>query len=501
MANRVLVVGWDGADWDILDPMLAAGDLPSLLALVQRGQYGVSRSCLPSHSWAAWPTFLTGRDPGGHGVFDILEYVPGAARRPPVSWHSILAPTWPERLSDAGKATLLLNVPLTYPPPAIRGAVIAGGVVPPRRTFSHPEDLGERLGWPINGGSWTTFRQRPAELVDDLEALTRKRAAGMRALLDEEAWDVACAVFVSTDRAQHCLLEYVHPGHPAYAEAALSPVAERVRGLYRLLDEELATLLERVDDNDLVIFMSDHGHHPCTRALSMNKVLEHLGFLRFAPGSRLVNLLSWGRVRSLARVVYDRLGLHGRVKLPTPPIDWGRTRAYTSVVSTGEGVSLNLAGREPEGTVSRADYERVRDEVGEALLGFVDPDTGEHPIGSVLRKEEVLSGPYLDRAPDLLLVPGDLYSLSHSRHLVEEADWLSGDHRPEGVYVLAGPAVSPGPGPEISLADFAGRITETVGLEPDPDWSRPPDTEIVAAYSAEEGRLVEERLRGLGYLE
>ena len=130
MANRVLVVGWDGADWDVLDPLLAAGELPALQELIGRGRRGVSRSCLPSHSWAAWPTFLTGRDPGGHGVFDILEYRPGATRRLPVSYRSILAPTWPDRLSEAGKTTLLVNVPLTYPPPEIRGVAIAGGVVP-----------------------------------------------------------------------------------------------------------------------------------------------------------------------------------------------------------------------------------------------------------------------------------------------------------------------------------------------------------------------------------
>ncbi len=228
----MLVVGWDGADWDILDPLLAAGELPVLQELIVRGQRGVSRSCLPSHSWAAWPTFLTGRDPGGHGVFDILEYRPGATRRLPVSYRSILAPTWPERLTEAGRTTLLLNVPLTYPPPAIRGVVvIAGGVVPPGRPSATRLTRDRALGWPINGGSWTTFRHRPAELVDDLESLTRKRAAAMRSLLDEEQWDVACAVFVSTDRAQHCLLEYVHPGHPGHAQAAASPVADRVRGL------------------------------------------------------------------------------------------------------------------------------------------------------------------------------------------------------------------------------------------------------------------------------
>jgi predicted AlkP superfamily phosphohydrolase/phosphomutase len=501
MANRVLVVGWDGADWEILDPLLSDGELPALAGLVERGRRGVSRSCLPSHSWAAWPTFLTGRDPGGHGVFDVLEYRPGATRRLPVSSRSILAPTWPERLSEAGRTTLLVNVPLTYPPPTIRGVAIAGGILPPGGTYSHPAEIGARLGWPINGGSWTTFRHRPLDLLTELEALTRKRAAAMRTLLDEEPWDVACIVFVSPDRAQHCLLEYVHPGHPAYADAAGSPIAERVRDLYRLLDRELASLLERADDDDLVVLMSDHGHQPCTRAVSMNKVLERLGFLAFGRGAGLVNLLAWGRVRSLARVVYDRLGLHGRVAVPTAPIDWSQTRAYTSVVSTGEGVSLNLAGREPYGVVTRPDYERVRDELAQELSEFADPETGKRPIGRVLRKEEVLSGPYLDRAPDLLLEAAPLYSLTHARSLVEEADWLSGDHRPEGIYVAAGPSLADAWGPELSLGDFAGQIVEAVGLEPDPEWGRASVPEAVGVFSEEEEREVEERLRGLGYLE
>jgi hypothetical protein len=149
------------------------GRRPALRGLVERSRRGVSRSCLPSHSWAAWPTFLTGHDPGWHGDFDILEYRPGAMRRIPVSSRSILAPIWPDRLSEAGKTVLLLNVPLTYPPPALRGVVIAGGVVPPRTTYSYPPDVGSRLGWPINGGSWTTFRHRPDDFVADLEALTR----------------------------------------------------------------------------------------------------------------------------------------------------------------------------------------------------------------------------------------------------------------------------------------------------------------------------------------
>jgi predicted AlkP superfamily phosphohydrolase/phosphomutase len=501
MANRVLIVGWDGADWEILDPLLAAGELPNLAALIERGRKGVSRSCLPSHSWAAWPTFLTGRDPAGHGVFDILEYRPGATRRLPVSSRSILAPTWPQQLSDAGRTSLVVNVPLTYPAPEIRGVAIAGGVIPQGSVYSHPPQAGPDLGWPINGGSWTTFRHRPLDLIADVENVTRRRAEAMRRLLDEQPWDAACMVFVSPDRIQHCLLEYVHPGHPDHAAASQTPVAQRVVDVYRLLDRELGTLVERTDQDDLVLLMSDHGHQPVTRALNMNRVLERLGVLRMGRGSALVSLLAWGRVRSIARVAYDKLGLHGKVAVPTTPIDWAHTTAYTSVTSTGEGVSIALAGREPEGTVAPEDYERVRDEVARALLGFTDPATGRAPIARVLRKEDVLHGAHLDRAPDLLLEPAPLYSLTHARQAVEQADWLSGDHRPEGVYVAAGRGVEAGHGEEISLADFAGWITGALGVERSTGDDGDASQQAVGVFSDDEQREVEERLRGLGYLE
>ena len=71
--SRVVLIAWDGADWRILDPLLDAGELPNLQALIDRGHKSVLRSTIPTHSWAAWPSFLTGVDPGDHGVYDILD--------------------------------------------------------------------------------------------------------------------------------------------------------------------------------------------------------------------------------------------------------------------------------------------------------------------------------------------------------------------------------------------------------------------------------------------
>src|SRR2546428_1146204 len=124
--SRVMLIGWDGADWRILDPLLEQGALPNLQALIDRGARGVLKSTIPTHSWAAWPSFLTGVDPADHGVYDILEQVPGTHKQFPVTYRSIKERTMIPDLNAAGKKTLLINVPLTFPPPEINGRLVAG---------------------------------------------------------------------------------------------------------------------------------------------------------------------------------------------------------------------------------------------------------------------------------------------------------------------------------------------------------------------------------------
>jgi predicted AlkP superfamily phosphohydrolase/phosphomutase len=470
---------------------------------------------------------MTGLNPAGHGVFDILEHKPGASKRLPVTYKSIKARTVFDDFTAADKASLAVNIPLTFPTPKIKGKVIGGGVLPASRSYTHPVELQQELDatapFPVNGMSWTTFRNRPEAFLDEAAAITAKRQKAFEYLLDTTDWDFGVLVYVSTDRIQHCLMEYISPDHPDYAELKETPVAKQTRAVYQQLDEGLAKLLERTNDDDLVIFMSDHGHQACTRAVTMDRVLQHLGYLEFGRGSFAFNLVRWGPGRRIARRIYDLLKLHGRISIPASPIEWSKTRAYTSVVSTGEGVSVNLKGREPGGTVDPADYENVRDEIADALESFRDPDTGTNPIGKIYRKEEVLSGKFMDVAPDLLLVPAPYYSLTHAKGMVEPADWLSGDHRLEGVIVATGPEVSPGPlAEEARLIDLGPTALAALGVPS----GVPRDGHVLQSLvgpgvtlevhegtdgaggavddsgltSDEEGEI-EDHLRGLGYVE
>ncbi len=522
---RVLLIGWDGADWRILDPMLERGDLPNLQALIGKGQRGVLRSTIPTHSWAAWPSFLTGVNPADHGVYDILETVPGTHKQYPVTYKSIKEPTFVEDLSKANRTGVYADVPLMFPPPAIQGRVIAGGVLPKGRQYTHPAELEQELAkagvpWQINGMSWTTYRNRPEPYLDEALELTGKRVRAAEWLMDNTDWDLMASVWVSVDRTQHALSNYIAPDHPDYANLKDTRIASRVRDVFKQLDEAIGSFVSRTREDDLILFISDHGFQSCSRTIQMDRLLAKLGYLEFSASNVVFGPMQWGWVRNVARKVYDVLGLHGKVSLPQP-VNWSKTRAFTSIRSTGEGVSINLAGREPDGIVDPADFEEVRDEVMERLASFIDPKTGRKPVKAIYRREDVFRGKHADTAPDILMEPAEGYSLTHARSAIEDADWVSGDHRPEGVIVAVGADVKPFE-QEPLLIDMAptilaaldapasiqhtGRVLhEVVGAEASvkageavAEAAPAEDEPTVSDTEADE---MEEHLRGLGYLE
>jgi predicted AlkP superfamily phosphohydrolase/phosphomutase len=248
-------------------------------------------------------------------------------------------------------------------------------------------------------------------------------------------------------------------------------------------------------------------------------LLKRFGFLEFSASNVVFGPMQWGPVRNLARRVYDTLGLHGKVSLPQS-ISWSRSRAYTSIRSTGEGVSINLAGREPDGIVDPADFEKVRGDLMDRLASFEDPKTGRRPVKAVHKREDIFAGAHAETAPDILMEPAEGYSLTHARSAIEDADWVSGDHRIEGVIVSAGPGVRPFEQPPLlidlaptilaalrapSAISTSGRILhEVVGDEATVTARGAagavavPDEPTVTDTEAGE---MEEHLRGLGYLE
>src|SRR4029453_18569894 len=157
--ERLLIVGWDGAGWEILDQLVRDGTMPNLRAMLASGGRGILNSTIPTHSWAAWPTFLTGLHPSGHGVYDFIERDPAHPdSRVPATSRSVRAPTFLRQLSDAGYEVRAGNIPMTFPPEPLRGRMISGVVIPEESEFVYPpgwrSELDVQAPFPLNGLGW-----------------------------------------------------------------------------------------------------------------------------------------------------------------------------------------------------------------------------------------------------------------------------------------------------------------------------------------------------------
>ena len=462
--ERVLVVGWDGADWEIVDDLIGRGLLPTAAAMVSEGASGTLMSTTPTHSWSAWASFLTGVHPSRHGVFDFVERDPhDPQRRIPVSSGSIDAPSFLESLSAAGHEVRAANIPVTFPPLEIRGRMISGVAIPPGADFVTPssfeEELRRRAPFPLNGMEWSRYEQRPDQLISEARDYVAQRGAAFRVLLEGD-WSVATCVFVAPDRVQHPFGAALLPSHPDFPERSQAPETEALYAMYADLDRELARLIDIAGDDTTVILMSDHGFRPVSRVADLDRILIAMGFASAGSVSHAARTVrSSPLLRKLGR---SRLGHRLKQNLRAPSsLDWAKTRAYRSVAG---GVSLNARGREIHGVVSQSDMAMVLGELTEGLLAYVDPTTGERPVREVVPRADLPQGLHRDMAPDLMVRPSPLWSLAPTRSSDPRTSWPSGSHRREGIIAAIGAGVQPGDLGTPHIVDLAPTLLASQGL-------------------------------------
>ena len=304
-----------------------------------------------------------------------------------------------------------------------------GGVLP-KGAFTHPADLPDTLAqhnleWPINGMSWTTYRNRPDAYLDEAFEVTAKRIAVSEYLMDNSDWD-RWPRYGSRRRTQHALSNYIAPDHPDYAKNKDTRIGKKVADIFRQTDDAIGQFVSRARPDDLILFISDHGFQSCTRTLHMDHLLKQFGYLEFSASQALFGPMQWGPMRKVARKVYDMLGLHGKVSLPQS-VNWSKTKAFTTIRSTGEGVSINLAGREMDGIVDPGDYEKVRDEVMDRLGSFVDQDRQEADQGDAQARGALQGRVHRSRTRHHDGA-GEVLARARGSRRSRDADWVSGDH-------------------------------------------------------------------------
>jgi predicted AlkP superfamily phosphohydrolase/phosphomutase len=536
MAEKTLLIGLDGADWRILRPLVEGGVMPRLGDLLDQGTSGDLLSTLPTNSAVAWPSFLTGRNAGKHGVFDFTLRVPGhPTLLAAADSRSIRSETFLAALGRGGRRVGAINIPVTYPPFPVNGFMLGGMFVQEGRPYTYPDglaaELDERVGGFLpNRIRWRYMLGRFEELLDEAIAVTAQRARVLEYLVTRKEWDVLVQVFVSPDRIQHPLMHVLDPEHPRHDRSLARRLEPRLHTYWQTIDHMLGRARRLIGSDANLIVLSDHGMHGVHKAVYAREMLIRGGYTRLVRHSNPVQAAKSLIRPHLPVALRKRLSRRETTGRPAGSpqgmagLVWAETRAYVTT-GTSQGVYLNLAGRERDGVVDTgAPRERLLDELRDVLLAERDPATGQQVIARVVRGQDAYHGPCADAAPDLLYEPAAGYASAKGAraHLAPYA-WFMGDHDPRGILVATGPGVRPGrridgaalidvaptvlylagvPIPE----DMDGKVLDLFGdgrliaRRPTYEDDAPEVEEVQTAYTDDEERLVEEQLRSLGYL-
>jgi predicted AlkP superfamily phosphohydrolase/phosphomutase len=556
--SKLLVIGLDGGSYDILLPLMAQGHMPQLSALLAQSSWGRLASTIPPFTAAAWSTFATGRNPGQHGVLSFQKRDRFHYHAPITGYingRQLTNTLW-EIISRAGKRVVVVNVPVSYPPRAVNGIMITGMMTPPNvPNFTYPPELAAELpGYRIDVDFIRTgdeFRQHnfptKKEMLADIQAVTQIRTQTCLRLIKEEEWDFFMTVYTGTDRLFHFfwddLTAMLLAGQPELVDPEIHV---GLLAYFTQLDAAIGNLVAASGPDTRLLLMSDHGFGPSpSRRFYVNVWLEQMGLLQPKKTQPKTGLSYWrlrvGRTQLLKAVLrrllsaqaQERLSKIARGDMQNSDIEWVETRAYfVPVYFHICGIELNTAGNHSQGIIDTEEvYEAVREQIISAAQHVCDPVSGEAVIQAAYRREEIYSGPYTAEFPDIILVLNPDYfgmgSLAGSQLVEAHESLRPGEHRADGIFAAHGPAVHPQADlPGLQLADvaatilylldvpvptsFDGRILSEI-MDPVYWQENPPQSQDAAdsnelvepdpLYTLDDEAALEQRLRGLGYLE
>jgi len=515
--SKVFVIGLDGATFDLIKPFIAQGKLPTFKKLMDAGAWSELRSTVPPVTASAWSSFMTGKNPAAHGLFDFMRRRKNSYDLAPVSARDRDGKAVWDLIGDAGKRVIVMNVPVTWPPAPVNGVLVTGMLTPRNaENYTYPKELAEELRREI--GDYIVYsdevysKGRGEIFLSALKYSAEQRVRAAEYLLQKYPADFFMLVFPETDTVSHGLWSAYDPAHHDHDPAEAEKFRDGILEIYEHIDRLLGRLISNLQSFDSaqdkspisILLMSDHGHGPVRNFLYVNNFLAQRGYLKFKPNLasqckraafRLgltprfaYNILLALGLGKLRRTLDKRRGGRGLLKrffLSFSDVDWSRTRAY-SIGYIGE-VHINLRGREPHGIVALGEeYERVRDQVIADLRALKLPPErtlseqseskreskdGAPLVEHIWKKEDIYHGAHLAAAPDILFLPRNLETIAFgdfefgSNKVIEKSFGVSSSHRMNGIFVASGAGIkNAGEFRGAEIIDLAPTILHLLGL-------------------------------------
>ncbi|RUL88207.1 alkaline phosphatase family protein [Tautonia sociabilis] len=475
-ASRVVFLGLDGATETVLRPAFDRGWMPNLEALWRRSATGTLWSSEPMVTPVAWTSFLTGCNPPTHGIHEFHYIDPVDRTILPNHAGRIRVPTLWEILSESGRQVVSLGLPMTYPPPDVRGLVVGGSDAPGLSwAFAQCPDFGEEIRRNLPAYSHKVLWKHRPRTLDELRRLSQRNRDSFHAQAEaaERAdrrcdWAAMMVHFHNLDGIQHRLWPYLEvdetaAGQPEWTAEVVSCLQELDRAVGRLL--ELASRRDAA-----VIALSDHGFGPCRALVDVNGLLCRAGLQRRLPyGTRLTYRLRrlrdrfdrWKRRQSPdGTASRGPRSIEGEVGC-----DWSKTAAFAPFGQLCGSIFLN-----PRLVSGSSAASRVIGEIIDACRAAEDPETGLPLFADAFDVAERYNlDPSAEGLPDVLAPSTDGYQAMAKwapfhRSLLRPDPDLPATHRADGVLAIDAPGVLPDFPIDAELPDVAPTALSLLGL-------------------------------------
>jgi len=375
--KKVFVIGLDGVPYSLLLDLNQRGVMPGISRLVESGHLHRMKASLPEISSVSWTNFMTGTNPGSHGIFGFTDLKKDSYQLRFPNFLDLKTETFWDRLEKLGKKCIIINQPSTYPARKINGILISGFVAIELAKAVYPLKIKpalERMGYLIDIDTLKS-REDSEFLWQELSKTLDARQKALDFFLEED-WDYFEFVITGTDRLHHFLWNAYQNEHHAYHQKFLD--------YYHQLDQMITRIMESfklgASEDSPVYILSDHGFTGIEQEVFLNAWLEKEGYLGFNS--------------------------------PSPQSLEELTPSSRAFALDPNRIYLNLKEKFPQGCVSQFDKNRVKVEIQKKLTGL--EFEGVKVVRQVFDAEEIYSGPYTAQGPDLIVLSEYGYDMKGS---------------------------------------------------------------------------------------